>query len=38
LLPALWSTQHDKVFTYGIEATWGTHLAHLGLMEGDSDG
>jgi hypothetical protein len=34
-LPMLWSTKHDKVFTYGIRATQGTRLAHLGLMAGD---
>jgi hypothetical protein len=35
LLPALRSTKHDKVFTYGIRVTPGTHLAHLGLTAGD---
>jgi hypothetical protein len=34
-LPALRSTKYDKVFTYGIGATWGTRLAHLGLTTGD---
>jgi hypothetical protein len=36
LLPALRSTKHDMVFTYGIRATRGTHFAHLGTaVEGD---
>jgi hypothetical protein len=29
-LPVLRSNKLDKVFTYGIMATWGTHLSHLG--------
>jgi hypothetical protein len=37
-LPALRSTKHDKVFTYDIGATRGTHLAHLGLTVGDGGG
>jgi hypothetical protein len=37
-LPALRSTKHDKVFTYGIGATRGTRLAHLGLTAGDGGG
>jgi hypothetical protein len=38
LLPVLWSTKHDKVFTYGIGVMRGTHLAHLGLTAGDGGG
>jgi hypothetical protein len=37
-LPVLRSTKHDEVFIYGIEATRGTRLAHLGLMAGDDGG
>jgi hypothetical protein len=37
-LPALRSTKHDKVFTYGIGAMRGTPLAHLGLTAGDGGG
>jgi hypothetical protein len=34
-LPTLRSTKHDEVFTYGIGATRGSRLAHLGLTAGD---
>jgi hypothetical protein len=35
-LLTLQSTKHDEIFTYGIGATQGTSLTHLGLTAGDN--
>jgi hypothetical protein len=37
-VPALRSTKHNEVFTYGIGVTWGTRLAHHGLTAGSGGG
>jgi hypothetical protein len=34
----LWFTKLDKVFTYGIMATRGSRLAHLGMALDGGDG
>jgi hypothetical protein len=35
---ALWAIKNDEVFTYDIEVTRGTHLAHLALTASDGGG